>query len=50
MLAGLCILTIAGFVRRRLWAYWLACADAVAGALSSGLNGIGSLAAPGLDT
>lgn len=48
--AGVCLLTILGIARHRLWAWWLACAGAVVGGLSSGLNGIGSLANPGLAT
>lgn len=48
--AGVCVLTIVGVLRRRLWAWWLACAGAVTGLLSAGLNGLGSLADPGLDT
>lgn len=48
--AAVCTLTILGVARRRLWAWWLACAGAVVGALSAGLNGLGSLADPGLAT
>lgn len=48
--AAVCTLTILGVARRSLWAWWLACAGAVVGALSTGLNGLGSLTNPGFNT
>ena len=48
--AAVCTLTILGVARRQLWAWWLACAGAVTGALSAGLNGIGSLSSPDFHT
>lgn len=48
--AAVCTLTIIGVARKSLWAWWLACAGAVVGLLSTGLNGLGSLANPGFHT
>ncbi|MEZ4430248.1 MAG: hypothetical protein R3A51_21425 [Nannocystaceae bacterium] len=50
IIALVCLLTLTGLVRRRLWAFWLACAGAVLGVASGALNLLGSLAAPGLLT
>lgn len=44
-----CLLALFGLLRRQLWGWWLACAGAVMGLLSGGLNALDRLPAPSVE-
>lgn len=44
-----CLIALVGLLRRQIWGWWLACAGALMGLLSGGLNALDHLPAPSVD-